>query len=245
MGMPNPAEDTFRFVEQIAGETDKDAVIEAFRGRAGEFGYTTFALGELPRPGSAGLPSFFVSGWPDSWVETYVGDGLAAHDPCIIHAVRGISAASFAELREGGHQSKATRRTLDAAAAGGWPEGLAIPVHGPRGYRGLVTLAGSSRDLPLRHRVALHLMGLYLHNKLLALHDPARLRIEEPSPLSAGEVECIHWLLAGKSDWEIGEILGIAEATAHWRIEQAKRKLGVKTRAQLTALAVHYGLVRP
>jgi DNA-binding CsgD family transcriptional regulator len=62
--------------------------------------------------------------------------------------------------------------------------------------------------------------------------------------LSAGEIECIRWLIAGKSDWEIGEILNIAEATAHWRIEQAKKKFGVKTRAQLTALAVHHGLVR-
>jgi DNA-binding CsgD family transcriptional regulator len=63
--------------------------------------------------------------------------------------------------------------------------------------------------------------------------------------LSAGEIECIHWLIAGKSDWEMSEILGISEWTAHWRIERAKKKFGVKTRAQLTALAVHYGYIQP
>lgn len=68
-------------------------------------------------------------------------------------------------------------------------------------------------------------------------------RRRKPPQLTAGEIACIRWLLAGKSDWEIGEILNISESTAHWRIEQAKKKFGVKTRAQLTALAVHHGLV--
>lgn len=61
--------------------------------------------------------------------------------------------------------------------------------------------------------------------------------------LTGGEIACIRLIVAGKTDGEIATALNIAPATAHWRIEQAKKKLGVRTRAQLTAVAVHLGLV--
>jgi LuxR family quorum-sensing system transcriptional regulator CciR len=37
----------------------------------------------------------------------------------------------------------------------------------------------------------------------------------------------------GKSDWEIGQLLGISESTAHKHIEDAKRRFRVTTRIQL------------
>ena len=37
----------------------------------------------------------------------------------------------------------------------------------------------------------------------------------------------------GKSDWEIGRMLGISESTVHKHIEDAKRRFGVSTRIQL------------
>jgi DNA-binding CsgD family transcriptional regulator len=61
--------------------------------------------------------------------------------------------------------------------------------------------------------------------------------------LTPGEIDCIRLLIEGMSDREIGCALNIAPSTAHWRIEQAKRKLKLRTRAQLTAIAVHRGYV--
>ncbi len=62
--------------------------------------------------------------------------------------------------------------------------------------------------------------------------------------LSPGEIDCVRLIIDGMTDAEIAAALHISAATAHWRIEQAKKKLGVKTRAQLTAHAVAQGLVR-
>ena len=63
--------------------------------------------------------------------------------------------------------------------------------------------------------------------------------------LTPGEIDCIRLIIEGMTDAEIAVVLNISAATAHWRIEQAKKKLCVKTRAQLTAHAVHRGLVSP
>jgi LuxR family transcriptional regulator, quorum-sensing system regulator BjaR1 len=244
--MPEAAALSFDFVEKLPALDSPEAVISAFGDAAGRFGYSTFALGALPAPGSPALQSFFVSTWPGYWVDTYVAEGLAINDPNIGYAYEHILPATFSELRERQFGGREGVRTLEIATAHGWPEGLTIPVHGPRGYRGLITVAGETKDLPLRQRAALHMMALYMHERLKELMAPhLATPIAEQPRLTRGEIECIRWLLAGKSDWEIGEILGIAEATAHWRIERAKKKLGVKTRAQLTALAVYHGLVQP
>jgi DNA-binding CsgD family transcriptional regulator len=236
----------FDFIDKLTGLATADAVIEAFRVEAGRFGYSTFALGELPRVGGDTLPAFFVSTWPSHWVDVYVGENLGPDDPSIEFAKTSVLPDTFSGLRRRRVAAGRKHRVFDVAAAHGWPEGLAIPIHGPNGYRGMVTVAGETEELPQRDRAALHLMALYLHERLKQLLAPGLTELSAVRPvLSPGEIECIHWLIAGKSDWEMSEILGISESTAHWRIEKAKAKFGVKTRAQLTALAVHYGYVTP
>jgi DNA-binding CsgD family transcriptional regulator len=43
----------------------------------------------------------------------------------------------------------------------------------------------------------------------------------------------------GKSDWEIGQLLGISDSTVHKHIEDAKRRFGVSTRIQLVVRSLH------
>jgi DNA-binding CsgD family transcriptional regulator len=191
------------------------------------------------------LKPFFVSTWPQSWLETYVAEGFAASDPTVEAARCGIFPTTWSAFRERSDSRSPGVRVLEAAAAGGWPEGVVIPIHGPGGYHGAVTVAGHRVRLSPGDRATLHLAALYLHERLRSLLTPESLVLPQDLPrLSDGEVACIEWLIAGKSDWEIGEILGIAESTAHYRVERAKQKFGVKTRAQLTALAVAHGYVR-
>jgi len=241
----NPAASAFQFIERADALDSVDRIVSAFREVAEAYGFTALALGELPRPQSSQLKPFFISTWPQSWLETYVEEGFAACDPTIETARFGTFPTTWSTFRERANRKSPGLRVLDAAAAGGWPEGVVIPIHGPRGYRGAVTVAGARVRLSPSDRATLHLAALYLHERLRNLLQPESLVERQDLPrLTDGEVACIEWLIAGKSDWEIGEILGIAESTAHYRLERAKSKFGVKTRAQLTALAVAHGYVR-
>ena len=42
----------------------------------------------------------------------------------------------------------------------------------------------------------------------------------------------------GKSDWHIGQLLGLSSDTAHQHIETAKRRYGVASRTQLVVRAL-------
>ena len=60
-----------------------------------------------------------------------------------------------------------------------------------------------------------------------------------PKPnLTLRERECLKWIAAGKTDWEIAQILNISEQTAHSYVHNALIKLGARTRAQAVALAL-------
>lgn len=50
--------------------------------------------------------------------------------------------------------------------------------------------------------------------------------------LTSREAEITRWMAAGKSDWEIGQILRISSKTVNFHAENIKRKCGVATRVQ-------------
>lgn len=56
--------------------------------------------------------------------------------------------------------------------------------------------------------------------------------------LTQGEAEVLHWLSKGKTDREIGDILGASPDTINAHLEQVFAKLGVATRSAAAALAV-------
>ena len=63
--------------------------------------------------------------------------------------------------------------------------------------------------------------------------------------LTPRERECLEWVAAGKTDWEISQILNISEQTAHGYVQNALTKLNARTRAQAVALAIHSSQIQP
>jgi LuxR family quorum sensing-dependent transcriptional regulator len=60
--------------------------------------------------------------------------------------------------------------------------------------------------------------------------------------LTHRELECIRWVVAGKTDVEIANLLGVSQTTVRTHIDQARRKLGARSRAQAVARLVLSGL---
>lgn len=236
----------FEFVERLVKIDTPQAAWDSFLLEAHATGYEAMALHLMPPIASKPLEDFFLTTWPDIWRETYDA-GELSHDDAIIEVTPQFTRlVTWEMMRAKRRKEGRDARVLDVAQSLGWLNGFAVPMFGPDGYCAIFGASGVEANPPPRSIGAMHLMGLHVHERIKELLAPELTRRENIAvKLTPGEIECVKWLLAGKSDWEIGEILCIAEATVHWRVERAKKKLGVKTRAQLTALAVHYGLVRP
>lgn len=63
------------------------------------------------------------------------------------------------------------------------------------------------------------------------------------SPLSARELEVLRWISAGKSSWETGVILRIAERTVNFHVRNIVQKLDAVNRPQAVAMALKLGLL--
>lgn len=70
---------------------------------------------------------------------------------------------------------------------------------------------------------------------------PARRELSAPTPLTPRQRQCTILAGRGKSDWVSGQLLGLAPATVHKYLEQAKARYGVSSRTELVVRALHDG----
>jgi len=138
--------------------------------------------------------------------------------------------------------SRPQRDFLDAAHAAGIGAAVAVPVHRPRGaqdagsysvFAGCCSfLMKNGVPLPLESLAAAHYVGALAFDAAENLREP-KADIPRGPQLTPRQRDCVVLVAQGKSDWEIGQVLGISESTVHKHIEDAKRRFGVSTRVQL------------
>ncbi|MCB1907504.1 MAG: response regulator transcription factor [Rhodocyclaceae bacterium] len=56
--------------------------------------------------------------------------------------------------------------------------------------------------------------------------------------LTAREAEVLHWVIKGKTNRDVGDILGLSPRTVHKHLEHVFEKLGVETRTAAAAMAI-------
>jgi DNA-binding CsgD family transcriptional regulator len=139
------------------------------------------------------------------------------------------------------------RDYLDAAHAAGTGAAVTAPVHRARGgseagsysvFAGCCSfLMTNGACLPLGSLAAAHYIGALafdaaetLRQEHLPQTGPAAPRGPQLTPRQRG---CLVLVAQGKSDGQIGRLLGISESTVHKHVEDAKRRFGVSTRIQL------------
>lgn len=62
--------------------------------------------------------------------------------------------------------------------------------------------------------------------------------------LTKREIECLYWSAAGKTAWEVGQLLGLSEWTVVYHLERTKKRFGVRRKCEAIGHAVALGLIR-
>jgi LuxR family quorum-sensing system transcriptional regulator CciR len=137
--------------------------------------------------------------------------------------------------------SQAQRDFLVEAASCGVGAAVTVPVHrtsDPDDANSYSRFAGACSFL-MKTDAALPLASLAAAHYVGALAFDAAEAMSKSGPEAAGpqltprQRDCVALVAQGKSDWEVGRLLGISESTVHKHIEDAKRRFGVSTRIQL------------
>jgi LuxR family quorum-sensing system transcriptional regulator CciR len=132
---------------------------------------------------------------------------------------------------------------IDAAHAAGVGAAVTVPIHRARDadqggsysvFAGCCSfMMKTGVALPLSSLAAAHYVGALAFDAAENLRHAQSGGAPRGPQLTPRQRDCVVLVAQGKSDWEIGQLLGISESTVHKHIEDAKRRFAVSTRIQL------------
>jgi DNA-binding response OmpR family regulator len=127
-------------------------------------------------------------------------------------------------------------QTADIAAPNGLPAAIDDALQSDRN-EAFVTQAGVRLGVRNMGSVGLGETMLLLEQRSANGAAPSRLA---QAALTPRETEVLSWLAKGKTNRDIGEILGMSHRTVNKHLEHVFEKLGVETRAAAAALATSH-----
>jgi DNA-binding CsgD family transcriptional regulator len=145
-----------------------------------------------------------------------------------------------AQMSERPFLASEARRASGEADDRGWfalpggtqhKDALVVPVHVDGRFVWAAAYTGLDPDTSQAAQAVLSAAAHEGYRRLCELLDANT----AGSPLSPREAECLRWVSDGKTDFEVGKILGISPRTVRFHIRNAKTKLGVATRIQAVA----------
>jgi DNA-binding CsgD family transcriptional regulator len=205
-----------------------------------EFDYAAYA-GTNP---IGGMLHAYVN-YPEAWKEHYVNKGFHQFDPTLLTASRSIAPVDWRRLE---HDENFRMVFRDACDFGITERGLTIPVRGPYGDIGMLSV---TRDCPaaewdrlVRHVISdLQSVAVHIHDTVMR-SDVLMRSLRFPT-LSTREKEILQWIAAGKSQQDVADILSISQRTVEVHLRSGREKLYALTTPQAVGRAIALGLIYP
>lgn len=228
------------FIDAANQATNSDALLELFRSAVGDVGYENIVMAEVAGGDILELPVILC---PDGYPEYYFESGFQNIDPVLPLAMTTRAPYRWAEIGNSVPLNKQQRDFFEECNRIGVADGVTFPLHGPRGSTTVVSLSRRQPNADGHARTQeLTVMAMVFSMSLRRLTRPEE-TLEPPIRLSPREHECLNWCKAGKSAWEISQILGISERTAQFHISNAMAKLGASSRIAAVVMAIQQGLL--
>lgn len=231
-----PAEAAFRAALDIEAAHKLESIQKAVREFATPYGYDRFVLFSASSASDEVVERIY-------WVEgRWFGDGpgvdaetYVRRCPVTRHILNAREAFFWRKEQKQGEE----RYQVIRAPGGPGVQGLQVPVFGPQGLEGAMSLGGEAVDGSPRVRLGLSLIAT-------AAFFSARRLLEAPpgealKNLSQREREVLAWTAAGRRQADIAATLGLSERTIENHLRSARRRLGVATTAQAIRMAIRNG----
>ena len=184
---------------------------------------------------------FFLSTYPEGWIERIVEQRYYADDPAYLASCRTSVGFTIADIPRLIPLTSRQRLILEEARRAGVGEAFTVPGHIPGESNGIATFAvRAGRELPSHRLPMAQLVGAFAYEAARRLRADLDKR-SGPVTLSARQIECVLYVAKGKTDWEIAQILGIREDTVTEHVDEARRRYDVAKRAQLVVRALYDG----
>jgi LuxR family transcriptional regulator, quorum-sensing system regulator BjaR1 len=234
------AREAFEFIDNLERLSTLDAVMNATQRVLGRFGFEHFSFSGVPRSSACMPGAVLAHRIPLELFRLYVERRYADVDPVVRMLRRTTEPFRWLDVVYHPERERRAAEVMALVADFGLSQGFFVPTPSAGGTYGNVWMAGPTPELNARNRPALHIMALYAFDRVHRLVGPLP---DRRQPLTAREREVLAWTAAGKSAWEIGEILSIGKRTVDEHAQTAVRKLGAANKIQAVVFAIRDGLI--
>lgn len=211
----------------------------------GHFGFERTLIAVVPEPGASLEQAFLRSNYSQEWRTVYDENKLVYVDPtvahCLMHSIPLIWEPDLFD-------TKSRRAMYEEACSHGLRSGVTLPFHGSNGEHGILCFVSDikpdRRFLNDIQRIMPELALLRDFAFEASLHYAREDLDDQQAPtVTRRELECLKWGAAGKSSWEIAQILQCSESTVNFHFGNIRRKFDATSRQQAVVKAIKLGMI--
>lgn len=246
-----------RFIEGLRDCATVEEAVALFSSIVREMGYHGFdaysfavdTINNVDQPGN-----FVVCDYDAQIITDYVRDGWMQMCPTIAETARGKVPFDYVAFLDRSPPSASVKWQKFMLKLFGVRHAWLVPLSATSVNKGVtVYMRGKGPKVEAkfnetRHQV--HLIASYLMDTLDSFRGLEATNGNGKAPdsasraaISSREIDCLHWAARGKSNREIGDILGVSENTVRFHLKNAYRKLDVTSRSQAVIAAMRTGLI--
>lgn len=184
--------------------------------------------------------------YPDAWIETYIEDNIVANDPVLLASHRTNMGFKWSQIPSLIPVTDAHREIRRRTVKAGIDDGFTVPAHVPGEANGSCNFAmATGGALPEDNLKIAQLIGGFAFQAARAMVFNAcpEAKTMRRRPLTQRQLECVLFAARGKSDWEIGQILGISPGTVKRHLEAARAHYDVGSRMQVVMRVLFEGQI--
>lgn len=234
------------YVTSIHASNHVDDLYAVFTKTVAEVGFDSNVFSLLTPHKSINLDAghAIASAYPEDWMKHYSDRNYLPIDPIIHHAFKTPYTFAWNDLRQTGELTKEQTIILCEAEDAGLRSGVGIPLYGVNGEIAGFGLSNKNghAELASPTLAKLHAMGTIFYHSYTRMLN---LKAKSDRKLTPREIELLHWLAAGKTKSEIGDILSISEETVRTLMKRIFLKLEVNSSTLAVVEAIRYGIVHP
>lgn len=197
--------------------------------------------------GNAEQANVFLSSYDDEWHDRYHRKLYKHYDPVAILTKRSRLPFFWNQRDFLKPFYKAQRRVFFEARAFRISAGYSVPVAGPNGDLGVFTIADSKEsnlvDAVRSKSSTIINSALHAHDRAMVLCSTNGSAPDDPTELTARELECLKWTAEGKKTVEISEVMMISAPTVNYHVNKTIAKLGAANRHHAAIIAIRRGLI--
>ena len=232
---------TITVIQAINSAVTLDDIFDHLITYGKSLGFETISISPLINPVLMNIDISTVgrSTWPEEFLEKWIAGNYVIHDPVSQRAL--VSQAPLLWQESYKTASKKGKRILDEGADYGLDNGISIPIHLPKLPPGSIAFSGGHCDFSPDETGEIQLVCTHAYSRLIKLAKFED-KIDIPM-LTHRESDILHYVAAGKTNWEIAKIYGLSEHSVKGYMKNISTKFGAANRAHAVTLGVMSGQI--